>query len=49
MTARALAGLSDEVKKKLREIGIAAVLALLRFLIEKLASNPGGGEDGADR
>ncbi|MBA7690484.1 hypothetical protein ES703_99012 [subsurface metagenome] len=48
MTPSILSSLSQDVKKKLKEIAVAAFLMLMRWLIERLTSNRGDGGKGAD-
>lgn len=39
------ASLGDDVKKKLRELGWAALIMFLRWLVERLVGGGGGGSE----
>ena len=43
-----MARLWDEVKDKAREVGWLALMAFLRWLVERLTANPGDEENDAD-
>ena len=44
MTPSGLSRLSEEARKKLKEIAVSAFLMLLRWLVARLMNNPGSGD-----
>lgn len=50
MSAKKLGGFGEDLKEKGRELGWWVLVALLRWLLERLTHNPGdGGDDGNNR
>lgn len=49
MTTKAKGGLVEDLKEKLREVGWFVLIALVRWLLDRLTSNPGEEKGGADQ